>query len=446
VARAFTALPERWRTVLWHTEVEGESPAQVAPLLGLSANGVAALAYRAREGLRTAYIQAHLSTAEVEKQCRACASKLASYLRDSVSPRARRRIEEHLDGCDRCRLLLAELSEVSSSLRGVLAPIVLGPSASAYSAPEASSPSGTSPSATRPPSLAQADGEPVPVRASGFPTVGGAAVVTSVVAGFTALGFGAFFSLHPVSSAPPKQASGPPSPIGPTQPSDGPRPGPVGPWRQPSPRSRPNPPTASSTPEIAKVPTVGPSWSPPTPSPDVTASRPSGTPTAYPNPVLSDDNFATPPAGPTFLTYRAGQSIGGWKVTQNSVNLKSAHYWQTPKGSQSIDLNGDPPAPIAGAIAQTFGTVADRRYTVTFDLAGNVEGAPAVKTLVVQVGGVTQGFSFDTTGHSHSNMGWKVETVRFTATGAQTTLRFTSTTDPNSMCGPVITNVHVKAR
>ena len=63
-ARAFARLPERWQTVLWHTEVEQETPAQVAPVLGLSANGVAALAYRAREGLRQAYLQEHLADAD----------------------------------------------------------------------------------------------------------------------------------------------------------------------------------------------------------------------------------------------------------------------------------------------------------------------------------------------------------------------------------------------
>ena len=56
IARAFASLPERWQAVLWHTEVEGARPADVAPLLGLTANGVAALAYRAREGLRQAYL------------------------------------------------------------------------------------------------------------------------------------------------------------------------------------------------------------------------------------------------------------------------------------------------------------------------------------------------------------------------------------------------------
>ncbi|GLI03825.1 RNA polymerase sigma factor [Phytohabitans aurantiacus] len=54
-ARAFAKLPERWRTVLWHTAIEGEPHAQVAPLLGLTPGGVAALAFRARERLRQIY-------------------------------------------------------------------------------------------------------------------------------------------------------------------------------------------------------------------------------------------------------------------------------------------------------------------------------------------------------------------------------------------------------
>src|SRR6476660_3311268 len=58
-ARAFASLPERWQLVLWHTEVEEQKPADVAPLLGMTPNAVSALAYRAREGLRQAYLQMH---------------------------------------------------------------------------------------------------------------------------------------------------------------------------------------------------------------------------------------------------------------------------------------------------------------------------------------------------------------------------------------------------
>ena len=76
-ANAFAGLPERWRLVLWHTEVEGESPAAIAPLLGMTPNGVAALAYRAREGLRQAYLRLHLPAPD-RQECRATTDKLAS--------------------------------------------------------------------------------------------------------------------------------------------------------------------------------------------------------------------------------------------------------------------------------------------------------------------------------------------------------------------------------
>ena len=45
---------------------EGQSPGEIAPLLGLTANGVSAMAFRAREGLRKAFLQAHVLTGEHE--------------------------------------------------------------------------------------------------------------------------------------------------------------------------------------------------------------------------------------------------------------------------------------------------------------------------------------------------------------------------------------------
>ena len=45
---AFVALPERWRSVLWDTEIEGRSNAEIGSELGLSPNGVAAPMKKAR--------------------------------------------------------------------------------------------------------------------------------------------------------------------------------------------------------------------------------------------------------------------------------------------------------------------------------------------------------------------------------------------------------------
>ncbi|MFC6092585.1 sigma-70 family RNA polymerase sigma factor [Saccharothrix lopnurensis] len=130
-ARAFASLPERWRVVLWHTEVEGQSHADVAPLLGLTTNGVAAIAYRAREGLRKAYVQAHV-VQDPGGRCRAAVSRLGAWTRRGLSARETAQVESHLDECLDCRSLAAELTDVSGALRAVVAPLVLGAGAAGY--------------------------------------------------------------------------------------------------------------------------------------------------------------------------------------------------------------------------------------------------------------------------------------------------------------------------
>jgi RNA polymerase sigma factor (sigma-70 family) len=131
IARAFASLPERWQAVLWHTEIEGARPADVAPLLGLTANSVAALGYRAREGLRQAYLQMHLSRA-VRDECRPVAAKLGAYVRGGLAKRDAAVVGAHLDLCAECRRVFAELGDVNVALKGIVAPVVLGPAAVAY--------------------------------------------------------------------------------------------------------------------------------------------------------------------------------------------------------------------------------------------------------------------------------------------------------------------------
>jgi hypothetical protein len=128
---AFASLPERWQLVLWHTEVEGLGAAEVAPLLGIAPNAAAALAYRAREGLRQAYLQAHLC-APHEAACQRCAESLGAYVRDGLSARDRRHVDEHVDQCDSCRALVAELTDTNSTLRAALVPVLVGVPAAAY--------------------------------------------------------------------------------------------------------------------------------------------------------------------------------------------------------------------------------------------------------------------------------------------------------------------------
>ncbi|MGD9702165.1 MAG: sigma-70 family RNA polymerase sigma factor [Acidimicrobiia bacterium] len=121
VARAFLALPAHWREVLWYTVVEHRRPSEVAGTLGMKPNAVAALAYRARDGLRESYLQAHLQTS-IDPGCRPIVERLGSHVRGSLGRRERHEVDRHLGACSRCRALAGELRDVNEHLRGLFLP------------------------------------------------------------------------------------------------------------------------------------------------------------------------------------------------------------------------------------------------------------------------------------------------------------------------------------
>ncbi|HET6562240.1 MAG TPA: sigma-70 family RNA polymerase sigma factor [Marmoricola sp.] len=130
-ARAFATLPERWQLVLWHLEVENQKPADIARLLGMSPNSVSALAYRAREGLRQAFLSAHLADTS-DADCRWTVEHLGGYVREGLAKRDSIKVKGHLDACRSCTAMHLELTEVNSDLRGIIAPLLLGTAAAGY--------------------------------------------------------------------------------------------------------------------------------------------------------------------------------------------------------------------------------------------------------------------------------------------------------------------------
>ncbi len=125
--RAFRSLPERWQAVLWHTEVEDESPSEVATLFGLDANGTRVLASRAREGLKQAYLQAHVSaTLTDDEECARYADQLGTYARRRLRTRAERGLRKHLEECAKCRLAALQIEEVASGIPAVVPVAVIG--------------------------------------------------------------------------------------------------------------------------------------------------------------------------------------------------------------------------------------------------------------------------------------------------------------------------------
>ncbi|MFC5220421.1 RNA polymerase sigma factor [Streptomyces coerulescens] len=126
LVRGFRSLPERWQAVLWHTVVQGESAEQVGALLGIGPSGVGSLAARAREGLREAYLTAHIESVESADQpeCRHFSRLLAAAIR-RPGRRRNRDLERHLDGCAGCRRAMTELTELNEHMRLVLPGAVL---------------------------------------------------------------------------------------------------------------------------------------------------------------------------------------------------------------------------------------------------------------------------------------------------------------------------------
>jgi RNA polymerase sigma factor (sigma-70 family) len=125
MANAFKSLPERWQAVLFHLDIEGLKPAAVAPLVGLTPNGVSSLAIRAREGLRQAYLQHHISRS-VDQACDEFASQLGKYVRNALKRTSKEKVGAHLEDCAKCTALLMELNDVQGGMRAILFPLVAG--------------------------------------------------------------------------------------------------------------------------------------------------------------------------------------------------------------------------------------------------------------------------------------------------------------------------------
>ncbi|MFE0772949.1 sigma-70 family RNA polymerase sigma factor [Streptomyces sp. NPDC058861] len=378
--QAFRSLPERWQAVLWHTTVEEESPSEVAPLFGLTANATAVLASRAREGLKQAYLQAHVSQSlTAGGDCARYADRLGAYARGGLRMRAERGLRKHLEECAKCRLAAGELAHVNAGIPALLpiavigwfaagyaikaAGVVAGGTAAAAGAGAAAAASGSSGGAASGGAAAEGLGTPAKAGIAAAVAVAAAAglvwamagdpepvaapkpsqpVVTPVAPQEPAPP--AEPAAEPVPPAPPAEAEAPaPAPTSapaPEKPAPEPTPAPAPPASpSPAPPPKPVPPAPPSaspkeTPEPAPEPTPRPTPKP-TPSPE--PPPPPAPPAVYPVDELNYGIFGdgTEPevsmAESGFMWQRRGLSVGGTRYARGvSVHAPS---------SLVIDLN-----------------------------------------------------------------------------------------------------------
>lgn len=277
IANAMRSLPERWQFVLWQSTVEEQSFDEIGSHLGIKANAVAALAFRARAGLRRAYLAEHLQVSE--PGCAPFLKMLPRYVRGELVPSQAAAVSAHLATCHSCTQAVEDLRAINSHLGALLTPlaglaVLWGPASGA------------------------------PVAAGGATSVahsGALKVAGVVLVGATALGTWALLSRD---SEPP--ATAPPTSVA----TVSPRPTPVGPPPAPEtsvPPTRPATvrPTSDPTTSPTADPTVPP-VSPASPTSTPPSTPPSTEPSARPR---VDAGFGEPSVKP------ADDAASSWAVT-----------------------------------------------------------------------------------------------------------------------------------
>ncbi|MEW2067244.1 sigma-70 family RNA polymerase sigma factor [Streptomyces sp. NPDC007346] len=356
---AFRSLPERWQAVLWHTTVEEESPSEIAPLFGLTANATAVLASRAREGLKQAYLQAHVSQALTSGgDCARYADRLGAYARGGLRIRAERGLRKHLDTCAKCRVAAGELEHVNAGIPALLPIAVIGWFAAGYSLKAAGVVAGGAVGAAGAGAAAAATGQ---IAASGGAATGSGSAAGSSGGAAAAEGLGApakagiaaavavaaaaglVWALvgddqpepRPVAKPPvvapaipaPKPPAPKPEPEPPVAPAPVPVP-PASPAPELAPEPEPTPPEAEPAPPQSPAPTRSPA--PPSPAPTPSPAPPEPAPSPEPPPPApSPEPPPPPPPAPTvYQVSELAYSLLGDHTEPEVVAGRSSWVWQ----------------------------------------------------------------------------------------------------------------------
>ncbi|MFI8910622.1 sigma-70 family RNA polymerase sigma factor [Streptomyces sp. NPDC053513] len=335
--QAFRSLPERWQAVLWHTTVEEESPSEVAPLFGLTANATAVLASRAREGLKQAYLQAHVSQSlTAGGDCARYADRLGAYARGGLRMRAERGLRKHLDECAKCRLAAGELAHVNAGIPALLPVAVIGWFAAGYSLKAAGVVAGGTAAAAGAGAAAAASGSSggaasggVAAEGLGAPAKAGIAAAVAVAAA-AGLVWAMAGDPQPVAAPRPTQPVVtpvvPPKPAPPAKPSPKPKPKPPAPPAAEPPAPTPPPPPKPSptpTPRPAPKPTPKPS---PKPTPAPTREKPRPKPAPKPAPAVyqvSELRYATFGDG---TEPEVSLSDSSWMWQRDGLSISDTQY------------------------------------------------------------------------------------------------------------------------
>ncbi len=166
--------------------------------------------------------------------------------------------------------------------------------------------------------------------------------------------------------------------------------------------------------------------------------------------IIVNGGFESPVITQTCCTTVPGNgNVDPWIVGPGNVNVVNGYYGSTngnlaKEGNQYLDLIGEGGA---GSISQTFNTVLNQVYTLTFSYSHNIFGGSSSDgpsfSANFSVGNLSGTISHDT--GTTNNLDWKTYTGSFIGDGKTDTLNFTNTSPTSGNAGMFLDAISVSA-
>ena len=171
--------------------------------------------------------------------------------------------------------------------------------------------------------------------------------------------------------------------------------------------------------------------------------------------IIMNGGFESPQISDSCCTTAPGSgTVAPWTVGSGNVNVVNGTYGSAngnlaKEGNQYLDLIGEGGA---GSISQSFSTVLNQVYTLTFSYSHNIfggssDGAPPFSA-DFSVGNSNNQLLHGSVTHSsgtNTNLGWQTFTGSFVGTGAPETLNFTNTSPTTGNAGIFLDAISVSA-
>ena len=129
ISRVMSLMRPVQQKILWLSQAEERTTAEIAAELGMTQTNVTTSVQRSRQEFVRLWMQDHVCTTDVKpgSEHAYVLSHAGKYMTGKPTPRLRARVEAHLAKCDTCSAELAEARSIARLFRSRLAPVAASP-------------------------------------------------------------------------------------------------------------------------------------------------------------------------------------------------------------------------------------------------------------------------------------------------------------------------------